>query len=196
MLREEEFRRVVDGAQPVGVHFVNAEFGRRSEAVFDAAEDAIEIMAVAFELQHAVHDVFQHLRPCDTPLLGDVADEQHGHALVFGEFQQGGCALTDLSYAAGRAFYRLGVHGLHRVDDEQFGINGAHLLEDALHARFAEEQRRTAGRRVEQEAVRAQFDLAFALLPAHIEDASIGHAKHGLEQKGAFADARFAAQED
>ena len=87
MLREEEFRRVVDGAQPVGVHFVNAEFGRRSEAVFDAAEDAIEIMAVAFELQHAVHDVLQHLRSGDASLFCDVADEQNGHPLLLGELK-------------------------------------------------------------------------------------------------------------
>ena len=153
-------------------------------------------MAVAFELQHAVHDVLQHLRACDTPLLRDVSDEQNGHSLVFGELQQGGRALTDLRYAAGRAFYRLGVHGLHRIDDEQFGTDGAHLLKDALHARLAEEQRRIAGGCVGQEAVGAQFDLAFALLAAHIEDAPRRHAEHSLKQKGAFADTRFAAQED
>ena len=87
MLREEEFRRVVDRAQTVGVHFVNTQLGRRAEAVFDAAEDAIEIMAVAFELQHAVHNVLQHLRSGDASLFCDVSDKQNGHPLLLGELK-------------------------------------------------------------------------------------------------------------
>ena len=88
------------------------------------------------------------------------------------------------------------MHGLHRIDDEQFGADGAHLLEDALHARFAEQEHAVGGGIFGQEAVGAQFDLAFALLPAHIKDAALRHAEHRLEQERAFPDARFAAQED
>ena len=35
-----------------------------------------------------------------------------------------------------------------------------------------------------------------AFLTTNIEDASLGHSQDGLQHKGAFADAGFAAQED
>ena len=70
---------------------------------------------------------------------------------------RGGGAFAYLGYAAGRAFYRLGVHGLHRIDDEQFGTDGAHLLEDALHARFAEQKHAVGGGIFGQEAVGTQL---------------------------------------
>ena len=44
------------------------------EPVLDAAQDAVDVVVVAFELQHHVDDVFQDFRAGDDAVLGDVSD--------------------------------------------------------------------------------------------------------------------------
>lgn len=78
MLGEEELGGVFDFAQSVGCHFVDAEFGGGAEAVFDGAEDAVHVLAVAFELQDGVDDVFEDFRSGDVAVFVDVSDEDDG----------------------------------------------------------------------------------------------------------------------
>jgi hypothetical protein len=75
----EELRRVGHALQPGAGHLEDAELVRRAEAVLDRPQDAMRVVAVAFELQDAVDEVLQHARPRDGAVLRHVPDEEEGH---------------------------------------------------------------------------------------------------------------------
>ena len=77
-------------------HLENGYLGRRSEAVLDAAQDAVRVTGVALELQDHVHDVLQDLRSGDGPVLGDVSDKDDGDTALLGHAEQGRGAFAHL----------------------------------------------------------------------------------------------------
>ena len=56
-------------------HFVNPQFGSASEAVLDAAQDAVHVVLVALELEYGIHDMFQYLGAGYASFLIDMPDE-------------------------------------------------------------------------------------------------------------------------
>jgi hypothetical protein len=74
------------------------------------------MVAVAFELQYAVHHVLQHFRPGDGTVFGDVADQHHRHALGLGEAHELTGAFAHLAHAAGAGVQHGGVQRLYAVD--------------------------------------------------------------------------------
>ena len=66
--------------RPVPVISKTRELVGRAEAVLGGAQDAMLVVAVALELQHAVDEVLEHARACDRPVLGHVADEDRRDA--------------------------------------------------------------------------------------------------------------------
>ena len=113
---------ILHGAQTRLAHLVDAQLGGAAEAVLLSAQDAVHVVLVAVELQHHVHRVFEHLGPSDAALLGDMADDDDGHALGLAVLEQGGGALTDLRDAAGGALTELGLYGLYGVYDQEVGL--------------------------------------------------------------------------
>ena len=99
---EQDFGRVGDLCEPFVAHFEHAYFVGGAETVLDAAQYPVDVVAVAFELEYDVHDVFQHLGPRYCAVFGDMTDEQDGSPRRFGVFKQHGGALPYLRYAAGR----------------------------------------------------------------------------------------------
>ena len=106
VLGEKQFRRVAHLPQSVLPHLVDAQFGSASEAVLDAAQDAVHIMLVAFKLEYGVYDVFQHFGTGNASFLIDVTDKDYRRMRLFGKAQDRGGALPDLGYAARRGFER------------------------------------------------------------------------------------------
>jgi len=56
-------------------HLEDAELVRRAEAVLHRAQDAVRVVAVTLELQHAVDEVLQDAWACNRAVLRHVADE-------------------------------------------------------------------------------------------------------------------------
>ena len=90
--RSRSARNSADGfghlAQPSVAHLEDADFVGRPEAVLHRAKDAELVAAFAFEIQHRIDHVFEHLRTRDHPFLGDVADQQEDEAVPLGEPDQ------------------------------------------------------------------------------------------------------------
>src|SRR5574338_435367 len=62
-----------DGATAIA-HLEHADFVGRAKAVFDRAQDAELVAALAFEIEHGIDHVFEHARAGDQPLFCDVSD--------------------------------------------------------------------------------------------------------------------------
>ena len=76
----EERRGVGHADEPGAGHLEHAELVRRAEAVLDGPQDAMGVVAVALELEHAVDEVLEHARPGDGAVLRHVADEERRDA--------------------------------------------------------------------------------------------------------------------
>ena len=59
-----------------------------AEAVLERAHGAEAALALALELEHGVHQVLERPRARERPLLGHVADQQHGHVQALGDVHQ------------------------------------------------------------------------------------------------------------
>ena len=101
VLAEEQFRRIAYLPQSVLSHLIDAQLGSAAETVFDAAQDAVHIMLVAFKLEHGVHNVLQYLRPGNASFLVDMADEDDRRMRFFGEAQDRGGAFPHLAMLPG-----------------------------------------------------------------------------------------------
>ena len=108
ILTEQQLRGVVHGAEAVLPHLVDAQFGGAAKAVLDAAQDAVEVVLVALELQHRIDDVLQHLGSCQAALFVDVANQDNRCMALLGVAQDGCGTLSDLRHAAGRRLGHLG----------------------------------------------------------------------------------------
>ena len=73
-------------------------------------------LALPLELQDAVHQVLEHPGPGQRPLLGHVADQDHGDVVALGGARHPIGHLAHLSHRAGGAAQLRRVQGLDRVD--------------------------------------------------------------------------------
>jgi len=196
---EQQLGWVGDLSQSVLLHLVDAQFGGGAEAVLDGSQDAVHVVLVALELYDGVDDVFQNLRTGEGAFLGDVANEDDGHAAGLGKAQQGRGALAHLGDGACGGLDVLGHDGLDGVDDDELWLHFLNVVEDGLELVLAEEQERAVSGFSRGEwslqSLCTHLELMGALLAADVEDAQ-GQAKHGLQGERGLADAGFAAQQD
>ena len=95
-------RGVGHALQPGAGHLEDAELVRRAEAVLRRAEDAVRVVAVALELEHAVDEVLEHARPGDRAVLRHVPDEEERDARLLADPQQPRGGLAHLADRSGR----------------------------------------------------------------------------------------------
>ena len=167
MLRQEQRGRVADDAQAAVGHCEDPQLVDRAEAVLDGAHEAEGGMVVALEVEHGVDHVLQHAWPGERAFLGDVADHDHGDALLLGHAGQLGRAIAHLCHRPRRRLQLLGEHRLDRVDNHH---RRSMLLDrgtDPLQ-RYLRQHRQA--RTVDAQPVGAQRHLAERLLAGDVED--------------------------
>ena len=103
-------------------HFEYAHLLHGAEAVFDGAKNFEVFRVFAFEVEHGVHDVFEHLGTRNRALLGDVTDDEKGDSAGLCNAHQPARAFPDLRNASRRGGERLGVHCLNTVDNHVFRV--------------------------------------------------------------------------
>ena len=192
VVRDEYFGGVVDFAQTVVAHLEHADLVGRPEAVFDAAQNTVGIVAVALELKHDIDDVFQDLGTGNGAVFGNMADNQHGDVALFGIFEQHGSALADLADAAGRGLDPLGIEGLDRVDHNDPGGGLGQPRDDVLERGLAEQQTLFI---LNADPVGAHFDLLGALLAGNVENGHPGQTYGHLKGQRGFTDTGLAAEQ-
>src|SRR5512132_4407997 len=87
-LGEEQRRRVRHLVEPAIGHREDADLVGRTEAVLHRPQDAELVAAFAFEIEHRIDHVFEHLGPRDDAVLGDVPDEQQNEPVPLGQPDQ------------------------------------------------------------------------------------------------------------
>jgi hypothetical protein len=89
------------------------------------------VMALTVETQHGVDDVFEHARPGQPALLGDVTDEDDRKVPLLRFLHEPVGALADLDDGARPRTERGLVHGLDGVDDQDARLHVIDLREHA-----------------------------------------------------------------
>ncbi len=98
----EQLGGLGDADEPGAGHLEDAELVRRAEAVLGRAQDAVLVVAVSFELEHAVDEMLQHARARDRAVLRHVADEEDRDPCLLGYPQQPRGRLPHLRHRARR----------------------------------------------------------------------------------------------
>ena len=75
----EELGGIRDADEPGARHLEHAQLVRRAEPVLRRAEDAVRVVAVALELEHAVDEMLEHAWPGHRSVLRHVPDEDRRH---------------------------------------------------------------------------------------------------------------------
>ena len=109
-------RRPRTSTSPLLAHLEHADLVGRPEAVLERAQRAVGALALALELEHAVHEVLEHARAGERALLGHVAHEHRRDAALLGHPHEPPGHLAHLADRAGRADQLARVQRLHRVD--------------------------------------------------------------------------------
>jgi hypothetical protein len=130
MLRQKNRRRVADALQPPVGHGKDADFVDRAIAVLDRPDQAEAGVRVALEIEHGIHDVFEHARPGQRALLGHVADQNHRDAGLFGQPGQLRRAFAHLRHRARRRTELLRPQRLDRVDHRHLRLRSLQRGED------------------------------------------------------------------
>ena len=122
------------------LHLEHADLVGRAEAIFDRAQDAKAMAALALEVEHGVDHVLEQSRPGDGAVLGDVADQESRQA---GFFRQ-----HDDRARASRTWAMLpGADGIAEEKivctesiTEQAGLDFLDVIENSLQRGFAEDE--------------------------------------------------------
>ncbi len=193
-LIQEEVRRVGDVLDSVVVQHETPDLVGRAESVLDPADHPQRAVAVAFEMQHHVDEMFQRARSGDGPVLGDVADEDQRDAVGLRGGGQRGGDRAHLRDAAGDAVGLGGGHGLHRVHDDQRGLDRRNVVQHRVQVGLGGQVNLVSAA---ADAVGAQPDLAGGLLTGDIQraPARLRPAMGDLEQQRRLAHAGIARQQ-
>ena len=87
-MREEQSRGIGHLGEPLPFHREHADLVGAAEAVLHRAQDSVLVAALALEAQHRVDHMLEHARAGDRAVLGDMADENDGGAMLLGEADQ------------------------------------------------------------------------------------------------------------
>jgi hypothetical protein len=154
----------------------------------------MRMMALAFEIQHRVDDVLERFRPGEAAVLGDVADEKRRHVLTFRREQQLRRRLAHLADAAWRGLELEREDGLHRVDNDERGLDAGDLFENPFEAGFGQEIERCAA---DRQPLASRLDLVlrlFARAVKHRSDRS-RDIRRRLKEQRRLANPRLAAEQ-
>jgi hypothetical protein len=88
VLDEEGAGRVGQLGQPELAHLEHADLFGRAVAVLRGPQQSQPRRPVALKPQDGIDQVLEGLRPGDRPVLGHVADEDHGDAIALGQVHQ------------------------------------------------------------------------------------------------------------
>ena len=150
-------------------------------------------MLVTLKLKYGVNDMFQHLRPGNTPFLIDMADQKDRCAALLRIFQNSRTALAYLRNTSGRRFDHLRINGLYRVDNQEVGLNVLGLYKYLFEIGLTENETIWI---LVRDAVGTEFQLATALLAGDVKRAESLQPQNGLQDEGRFPDTRFPADQD
>src|SRR5439155_7881788 len=124
-------------------------------------------MTLAFEVQHRVDNVLEHLWTGQAAVLGDVADEDGRDVLALRSEEELRSGLADLTDAAGRGLEFDGEHRLNRVDHRQRRLDACNLFEHAFDAGLRQKIQRSVAH---TEAIAAALDLMLRFLPGRVQN--------------------------
>ncbi len=191
---EKDGGRVADFSQALLGHGEHAQLVHRTEAVFVAAQRTKTRIGIAVQQHRTVDTVFQHLRPGQRAVFGDVADHDNRHAARFGEARQVGGGFPHLRHAARRRLDIRHVHHLDRVDHHQLRLflfgDQANLLDTGFRQHV-----QVAGR--QPEAVSAHRHLLQRFLAGDVQGFHLlGQLAQHLQQQSTFTGAGVAADQD
>ena len=180
--REQEFGWVLHLTQSVLFHFKDADFVGRAKTVFDRANDAIGLLALAFEIQHGINHVLKHLRTGNSPLFVDMANQQNRNTVSLSAVDQCHGVFADLGHTPWGGGQSVTVKGLDRVDDQHIGLDGINLVHDAFKTGFGQNVEVLP---VHTEPLRPQFQLSARLLARNVQN-TLGLTQHvgHLHQQG------------
>ena len=175
-------------------HLVDADFVGVAETVFYRAQDAVQVIAVALELDDGIDDVLQDLGSGDAALLVDVADEDDRGVRFLGVALECGGTLAHLCHAAWGALQLLVGDGLDGIHNDQGGLEGADAGEDIVQRGFAQ-QVTLAVHAAPGDAVGTHAQLLRALLTRDVEHTAGADAQHVLQHQRGLADARLSSKQ-
>ena len=203
---------VQHGCDAVLVHVKAAHLVGGSEAVLNRAQHADIRVLIALELADHIHQVLEQARARDGAFLGHVAHEQGAHVAFLRGCNHGGGDLSHLGHAAGATLNFRGGEGLHRVDNQQGGVDLLDMRQGGAEVGFAGQ---VEGVRDGADAVGAELDLRGGFLAGNVQDRARrlgcdilhpllsrtpgGAAREGggdIQQQGGFTHAGFARHED
>ena len=138
--------------------------------------------------------MLQHARAGHVAILGHVAHQQHRNAGGFRQGGQRGRYRARLRHAARYALHAHGVHGLHRIDDDEARLELIHVAKDRIQVGLGRQVQRFLER---PGAFGAGPDLAGGFLGRRIEHgtAELGPPRGYFQQQRGFAHARLAGHE-
>ena len=112
---QHNLRRIGHLAEPFLFHLEYSDLVGGTKPVFDAPEDAVHSVLLAFKIQHSIHHVLQGLRACHHTLFCHMSHDKHGDALFFSKLHKNRSHLPYLADASCRRGHLLAGHGLHGV---------------------------------------------------------------------------------
>ena len=190
--RQKERGRVRHFFQPARFHLEHADFIGRAEAIFHGAQNAVNVLAFALEIQNGIHDMLKDFWPGNRARFRDVADDERGHARALRKQHQLRRHFAHLADASLRRTERRRVHGLNRVNNQDVRIEVFDMFEDVFEAGFR--QNVEVGMR-NMQPLAAQPRLPRRFFAGDVQDLPSGEtqaARHLQQQRG-FSDAGIAA---
>ena len=97
------------------MHLEYSHFMSCSEAVFHSAQEAIGVIALTFEIEHGVGNMFQRFGAGYGTFLGDMADDENGCMAAFCQLHKLKRALTYLANASRGGCQMAGENSLNRI---------------------------------------------------------------------------------
>src|SRR5262249_15279545 len=145
VLGEEEGRGILDIYHALAAHFKDTHLVGGAEAVLDAAQEAVGMVALALEVEHGVHNVLEGAGTGYGALFGDMANDEDGYVTAFGKAHQAEGAVADLADAAWGRNDLGGGDGLDGVHDDEGGLEALGKLDDGLQLGLRQEQEAVGG---------------------------------------------------
>jgi hypothetical protein len=93
---QEHLRWVGHFGHAVLAHFKHTHLRGGPKAVLHRAQQAVRLVAVAFQVEHRIDNMLQHARAGDNALFGDVPDHKHGNPRHLGQVAQAAGTLAHL----------------------------------------------------------------------------------------------------
>ena len=191
---EEQLTGVAHLRQSLGLHLKQPQFMGCTKAVFDGPEQPMTREAIPFEGEHRIHEVLEHLRAGQHPLLGDVTHQQQRCGLTLGQPLQSRRTFPHLTHRPGGTGEVRVMERLDAVDDRHGRPQGLQFLQDQLQIGFS--QQLQVGGPCTRQPLPAQLHLLSRFLSTDVEHGAVaGHGRSALEQQGALADAWVASHQ-